>query len=36
MNVIRHHYPREKIIRTANSFSVKQGFDEDCRNPRLA
>jgi hypothetical protein len=36
MNVIRHHYPSEKIIGAANSFSMKQGFDEDGRNPRLA
>jgi hypothetical protein len=36
MNVIRHHYPREKIIGTANSFSMKKGFDEDGRNPWLA
>jgi hypothetical protein len=36
MDVIRRHYPREKIIGTANAFSVKQGFHEDGSNPRLA
>jgi hypothetical protein len=36
MNVIWHQYPREKIVRMANAFSVKQGFDKDGGDLRLA
>jgi hypothetical protein len=36
VNVIGHHGPGEKVVRTANAFSEKQGFGKDGSNPRLA